>query len=96
MLLDQYANLKIGDFGLATKFTDKANNVRILNTPCGTPPYVAPEIHDQCYIGTRVDLWSCAIILYVLMAGNTPWAEPTRMDNEFVSFLQWHIPFLTS
>jgi serine/threonine-protein kinase Chk1 len=43
ILLDGRGNLKIGDFGLATLF--KQDGVRrTLQTPCGTPPYVAPEV----------------------------------------------------
>jgi serine/threonine-protein kinase Chk1 len=37
-------NLKITDFGLATVFQHKGV-VRTLTTPCGTPPYVAPEVN---------------------------------------------------
>ncbi|KAJ3402246.1 Chk1 protein kinase [Chytridiales sp. JEL 0842] len=40
------------------------------------------------YNGTKVDLWSSGIILFVLLAGNTPWAEPTKNDIEFVEFVQ--------
>ncbi|KAH6595891.1 hypothetical protein BASA61_003645 [Batrachochytrium salamandrivorans] len=80
-------NLKISDFGLATVFRHK-NRTRILTTPCGTPPYVAPEIHIMKYDGVRVDIWSAGIILYVLLAGNTPWGEPTLKDAEFKLYQQ--------
>ncbi|KAJ1332469.1 hypothetical protein BSLG_008771 [Batrachochytrium salamandrivorans] len=87
MLLDDLGNLKISDFGLATVFRHK-NRTRILTTPCGTPPYVAPEIHIMKYDGVRVDIWSAGIILYVLLAGNTPWGEPTLKDAEFKLYQQ--------
>lgn len=88
LLLDENANLKITDFGLATKFTDKDSSIRILNTPCGSPPYIAPEIHSLKYLGIQVDMWSMGIILYVLLVGNTLWGEPTNEDEEFVFFLK--------
>ncbi|KAJ3191633.1 Chk1 protein kinase [Irineochytrium annulatum] len=85
ILLDECGNLKISDFGLATVFRNKGT-VRMLTTPCGSPPYVAPEIHTLQYDGSQVDIWSSGVILFVLLAGNTPWGEPTHRDLEFVEF----------
>ncbi|KAI8816884.1 kinase-like domain-containing protein [Fimicolochytrium jonesii] len=85
ILLDQDGNLKISDFGLATVFAHKGQR-RVLTTPCGTPPYVAPEIHRLNYQGDQVDIWAVGIILYVLLAGNTPWGEPTKHDDSFMFF----------
>ncbi|KAJ3218084.1 Chk1 protein kinase [Dinochytrium kinnereticum] len=79
-------NLKISDFGLATVFRHKGV-VRSLTTPCGSAPYVAPEIYQGQYEGEQVDIWSSGIILYALLAGNTPWAEPTKNDPEFSQYL---------
>ncbi|KAJ3286765.1 Chk1 protein kinase, partial [Borealophlyctis nickersoniae] len=87
ILLDIDGNLKISDFGLATVFRHNGKT-RTLSTPCGTPPYVAPEIFKQRYEGDLVDIWSSGVILYALLAGNTPWGAPTRDDEEFVLFLQ--------
>ncbi|KAJ3272405.1 Chk1 protein kinase [Terramyces sp. JEL0728] len=87
MLLDERGNLKLTDFGLATVYKYQGNT-RLLTTPCGTPPYVAPEIHTLSYQGDQVDIWSSGIILYVLLSGNTPWAEPTSHDEEFTEFVK--------
>lgn len=69
LLLDINGNLKIIDFGLATVFKHKGIT-RILTTPCGSPPYVSPEIHTQHYRGDASDIWSAGVILYVMLVGS--------------------------
>ncbi|ORX48135.1 Pkinase-domain-containing protein [Piromyces finnis] len=86
ILIDANGNLKISDFGLATLFKYKGVTRR-LTSACGTPPYVAPEIHCMDYEGPPVDIWSSGIILFALLAGNTPWDEPTPRSEEFVAFI---------
>ncbi|KXS10458.1 Pkinase-domain-containing protein [Gonapodya prolifera JEL478] len=85
ILLDSQGNLKLTDFGLANVF--KVNGqARLIQSPCGTPPYVAPEIYRP-YQGDAVDIWSCGVILYVLLCGNTPWDEPTVRTPEYRAFV---------
>jgi len=61
--------LKISDFGLATVFR-YGGRCRPLQTPCGSAPYVAPEVLEEQYSGDSVDVWSCGVILYVMMVGS--------------------------
>ncbi|KAG0003699.1 Chk1 protein kinase [Entomortierella chlamydospora] len=82
ILLDSSGTLKISDFGFATVFK-YGGRTRPLATPCGSAPYVAPEVLEEEYSGDAVDVWSCGIILYVMMVGNTPWELPSSDSEEF-------------
>ncbi|XP_045788262.1 CBL-interacting serine/threonine-protein kinase 9-like [Trifolium pratense] len=77
LLLDNNGVLKITDFGLST-YSQQEDE--LLRTACGTPNYVAPEvINDRGYVGSTSDIWSCGVILFVLMAGYLPFDEPNQM-----------------
>ncbi|XP_065860073.1 CBL-interacting serine/threonine-protein kinase 9 [Euphorbia lathyris] len=79
LLLDTYGYLKVSDFGLSA-FAPQVRGDGLLHTACGTPNYVAPEVlKDKGYDGTTSDIWSCGVILYVLMAGYLPFDEPNLM-----------------
>ncbi|GLT85367.1 hypothetical protein SLE2022_035580 [Rubroshorea leprosula] len=75
LLLDEDANLKVTDFGLSA-FSEHLKQDGLLHTTCGTPAYVAPEvIGKNGYDGAKADLWSCGVILYVLLAGFLPFQD---------------------
>ncbi|KAJ8768718.1 hypothetical protein K2173_023622 [Erythroxylum novogranatense] len=79
LLLDENGNLKVSDFGLSA-VTDQIQPDGLLHTLCGTPAYVAPEIlAKKGYDGSKVDVWSCGIILFVLTAGYLPFSDPNLM-----------------
>ncbi|KMP05768.1 carbon catabolite-derepressing protein kinase [Coccidioides immitis RMSCC 3703] len=75
LLMDREKNVKIADFGLSNIMTDG----NFLRTSCGSPNYAAPEvISGKLYAGPEVDVWSCGVILYVLLVGKLPF------DDEYI------------
>ena len=63
------AELKIIDFGLATKYRESSGNY--LKTVVGTALYVAPEVLKGHY-REKCDEWSLGVIMYVLLCGSSP------------------------
>ncbi|XXG50708.1 hypothetical protein AAC387_Pa02g4656 [Persea americana] len=80
LLLDVCGNLKISDFGLSA-LSQQMKDDGLLHTTCGTPNYVAPEVlNDRGYDGATADLWSCGVILFVLLAGYLPFDDSNLMN----------------
>ncbi|KAL6998500.1 CBL-interacting protein kinase 2 [Sarracenia purpurea var. burkii] len=80
LLLDENGNLKVSDFGLSALAESKGQD-GLLHTTCGTPAYVAPEVIKQRgYDGSKADIWSCGVVLYVLLAGYLPFHDPNLME----------------
>ncbi|PFH57280.1 hypothetical protein XA68_15289 [Ophiocordyceps unilateralis] len=95
ILLSRDGCLKLADFGMATMFEYKGRR-KTSGTLCGSPPYIAPEILacgrgdqvDAKYAADAADLWSCGVILFVLLVGNTPWEEPSPTSWEFSDYVR--------
>ncbi|KAJ4851409.1 CBL-interacting protein kinase 5 [Turnera subulata] len=80
LLLDENGNLKISDFGLSA-LSESRRQDGLLHTTCGTPAYVAPEvINKRGYDGAKADIWSCGVILFVLLAGYLPFHDHNLME----------------
>ena len=68
LFLTDKMELKIGDFGLATKLDYDGEKKR---TVCGTPNYIAPEVLEGEH-SYEVDVWAIGIIIYTLLIGKPP------------------------
>ncbi|NP_001267860.1 hypothetical protein VitviT2T_019062 [Vitis vinifera] len=80
LLLDENGVLKVTDFGLSALAESKHQD-GLLHTTCGTPAYVAPEvINRKGYDGAKADIWSCGVILFVLLAGYLPFHDSNLME----------------
>ncbi|MED6146429.1 CBL-interacting serine/threonine-protein kinase 2 [Stylosanthes scabra] len=80
LLLDENEDLKVSDFGLSALAESKRKD-GLLHTTCGTPSYVAPEvIRRKGYDGTKADIWSCGVVLFVLLAGYLPFHDSNLIE----------------
>lgn len=63
-------------------------------TSCGSPCYAAPElvISDGLYVGSAVDVWSCGVILFAMLAGYLPYDDdPANPDGDNINLLYRYI-----
>jgi len=72
-----YTRIKLTDFGLSRIYDSP-----YMSTACGTPGYIAPEILKASGYGPEVDMWSCGVIMYILLSGYPPFYN----ENDAVLF----------
>lgn len=97
-----HSNVKMIDFGMATKF--KADQV--LTELCGSPHYLSPELIGQKY-NHLADVWAFGVLMYLLMYGHYPydakhprdimvkiltepikWESKAKLSKEAIEFLK--------
>ena len=75
LLIDQYGNLKIGDFG----FSKIVGSSSLVTTPCGSPCYASPEcISGNPYDARKSDIWSAGVIIFAMLTSKLPWTKLNR------------------
>ena len=62
--------VKLADFGLARNYIE--NDTSLMNTLCGSPLYMAPELILKKEYNSQADLWSYGIIMYQMLFGVHP------------------------
>jgi calcium-dependent protein kinase len=75
LLLDsksEDAYIKVIDFGTSALISPNSK----LNHKFGTPYYTAPEVLTGQY-DEKCDVWSCGVILYVMLCGYPPFSGST-------------------
>ncbi|GIY12995.1 obscurin, partial [Caerostris darwini] len=79
-------NIKIADFGLATRL----HSGREFIQEYGHPEFVAPEIANKQPVTLAADLWSVGIISYILLTGVSPFLREN--DRETLKEVQKGMP----
>jgi serine/threonine protein kinase len=83
IVVDNDLKVKIIDFGLAYKYTQKTNE-NTLTGKCGSRSYAAPEIlAGQRYNGFFTDVWSLGIIVFALYFNHLPFQVAHNTDKSF-------------
>jgi len=72
---DSGSPIKLCDFGLAKLCGSTAQK---MTSKIGTPFYIAPEILSDVGYGASCDIWSCGVILYILLCGFPPFFGRTE------------------
>jgi len=70
---DDDLEVAIADFGLSKIVGQQM----MMQTACGTPSYVAPEVLNASGYGKEVDMWSIGVITYILLCGFPPFYGDT-------------------
>ncbi|KAL9586372.1 MAG: hypothetical protein Q9212_000944 [Teloschistes hypoglaucus] len=91
-------NLTNRDFvkrrGLEQVQDDGKRRGDLMQTSCGSPCYAAPElvVTDSLYTGRKVDVWSCGVILYAMLAGYLPFDDdPANPEGDNINLLYKYI-----
>lgn len=90
IFLNDEMEIKLGDFGLATKENFDGERKRTL---CGTPNYIAPEVLTKKGHSYEVDIWSIGCILFTLLVGKPPFETQTLKETyKRIRANEYHVP----
>lgn len=79
VLVTSRNRLLIGDLGMAT--TERL--AREEKQPCGSPLYMAPEVINKQGHSHVSDIWSCAIIFFSMITGQSPLKKEDILKHHY-------------
>lgn len=84
MFINEYDNIKLGDFGIARKM----DHTSTMMTRIGTYPYMAPEIYHGMPAGFASDIYSVGMVMYRMLNDNIGPFETTLRTTQSVQEAQ--------
>jgi calcium/calmodulin-dependent serine protein kinase len=81
--------IKLGGFGISIELPIENSNdskcVFITSGRIGTPNYMAPEIVQRLPYSKPVDIWSCGVLMFVLLSGKLPFVGSNKRIFELIT-----------
>lgn len=91
ILLDKYNNIRLIDFGFSRQFTEDDPN---LQTTCGSPAYIPPEMIKRQPYTIAADVWSLGVLLYAIVVGRLPFEDPENSVTRILTKIAYEEPYI--
>eukprot|EP01059_Diplonema_ambulator_P010639 TRINITY_DN20656_c0_g1_i1.p1 TRINITY_DN20656_c0_g1~~TRINITY_DN20656_c0_g1_i1.p1 ORF type:complete len:382 (+),score=55.37 TRINITY_DN20656_c0_g1_i1:168-1313(+) len=84
-LISKSGILKVADFGLSRFHKGRCDTLEqsdFATDSVGTLSYAAPEVLDGPYNAFKADLWSCGVVIFVMLTGKFPFGSKGYTDAQ--------------
>merc|ERR1712232_1390149 len=78
-------HLKLIDFGFSKIWKPNTK----MHLSCGTLSYVAPEVLGKSGYGSKCDMWSLGVTVFILLFGYMPFSGPEEHQIECIKKGKW-------
>ena len=80
------APIKLGGFGISIELPEYSDGSSLITSGrIGTPSYMSPEVVQRMPYSKPADIWSCGVVLFVLLSGSLPFVGSNRRIFELIT-----------